>query len=299
MTAQLWTEEVGVELPRAETLAELLRAFNATTERLRSSHETLEDRVRALSIELEQKNRELERQNRLAVLGEMAACLAHEIRNPLGGITLYAGLLERAAVADEHQRDFAGKVLAGVKHLGRLVEDILSYTGNVVPELRPCEIHAVLEDALALWGERVEDRGLAIERRYQPGLVPLEADPDMLERVFLNVFLNAAHAMEGRGRLRLETRTDRRGNGSERVVVSISDTGPGLSAEALSRLFTPFYTSRSKGTGLGLAIAHRVVEGHRGEIRGENLPEGGARFVVALPIDPRPQREVPRCRSSS
>lgn len=270
--------------PGPETLADLMRAFNETTDRLRASHDALQQRVQALSLELEQKDRELGRQNRLAVLGEMAACLAHEIRNPLGGITLYAGLLVREAGAGESQRSLAAKIHAGVQHLGRLVEDILSYSGGVAPQLRTCDLHAVLEDSLALCADRVEERRIRIDRRLAPDPLRFAGDPALLQRVFLNILLNAVQAIEGEGRILLETAAaDAAPDLPARVVVRISDSGPGLSAEARARLFTPFYTGRSKGTGLGLALAHRIVEGHRGTIRAENPAEGGARFVVELP----------------
>ncbi|MBI5366244.1 MAG: hypothetical protein HZA54_04340 [Planctomycetes bacterium] len=279
-----WTEQVSLgESPGPETLAELMRAFNDATERLQAAHGALERQA----AELEQKNQELERNHRLALLGEMAACLAHEVRNPLGGLTLYVGLIEQTAGADPAVRELTGKLRSGVRHLGRVVEDILAYSGNVVPRHAPCDIHAVIEEALDLCDPQIAERGIAVERQYVSAPVALEADPEMLGRVFLNILLNAAEAIVGTGCIRIETRLERGERTPARVQVAIADDGPGLSAEALARLFTPFYTGRSKGTGLGLAIAHRIVEAHGGEISAENSAAGGARFVVTVPVTPR------------
>ncbi len=266
----------------AGALAELMRSFNDTAERLQRSHDLLQERVAELQRELEQKNQELETKRRLAVLGEMAACIAHEIRNPLGGIGLYAGLLQREVAQNQDQARLAERIVSGVKGLNALVEDILTFTGGLQPSVAPVRIEAVLDEALSFCVDRVAERKIRVERRPAAEDARVVADPGMLVRVFLNLFINAIQAMEVGGRLTLETREDPL-DGRPGWLVSVRDTGPGIPAEALARLFTPFYTAKSRGTGLGLAIAARIVESHRGRVEGRNHPDGGAEFVVRLP----------------
>lgn len=266
-----------------EGLADLLKAFNDTTEKLQRSHERLQARVADLSRELEIKNRELERKNRLAVLGEMAACLAHEIRNPLGGLELFATLLERDLAGDPEKLKLLGKIRTGLRGLNGIVEDMLTYTGNISPVKKPCDLHAVCEEALTLAERESVEKAIVVQRVYAQPRLDLTADAGMLQRAILNIVLNAVQAMDRTGTLTLASSIDLAG-GKRVAKLSISDTGSGISEEALPRLFTPFYTGKSKGTGLGLAIAHRIVESHGGTIAGVNNPDRGATFTLRLPL---------------
>ncbi|MBI3099737.1 MAG: sensor histidine kinase [Planctomycetes bacterium] len=266
-----------------EALTDLLKAFNDTTEKLQRSHERLQARVADLSRELEVKNRELERKDRLAVLGEMAACLAHEIRNPLGGLELFATLLERDLAGDPEKLKLLGKIRAGLRGLNGIVEDMLTYTGNISPVKKPCDLQVVCEEALALAERESQEKSIVVQRLYAQPRVELTADAAMLQRAILNVVLNAVQAMDRTGTLTLSTSVET-ANGKRSVRLSVSDTGTGISAEARQRLFTPFYTGKSKGTGLGLAIAHRILESHGGSIEGTNNPDRGATFTLRLPL---------------
>lgn len=254
--------------PDVAALMDLIRSFNETSERLRESHEALQQRVATLTRELEEKNAELARKNRLAVLGEMAACLAHEIRNPLGGVQVYAGLLDRD-LPPEGKR-ILEKMMKGMKDLDALVEDMLAFARDLKPQLRPCDLADVLEPSCA----SAESR-LAVTRDLQRPL-PVMADPTLLSRVFVNIALNAAEM----GAPRLEVVASRHDG---RLRATFRDHGPGIPAEALPKLFAPFFTQKSGGTGLGLAIAHRIVEAHGGTISAANHPGGGAVFTVELP----------------
>ncbi len=264
--------------PAAGDLAELMRLFNASTEQLKASHEKLQARVAELSRELEEKNRELRRKNRLAILGEMAACMAHEIRNPLGGIELYAGLLRRDVGDDPDKAALADKLLAGSRHLNALVTDMLAFTNGVEPRPVPGSPRRTAGEALDLAMHEVTRKRLTVDRRHGAETAEVPFDPELIRRVLLNLVLNAAQAMAAGGTLTLETSADAAG-----ARWSVADTGPGLSDEAMEKLFTPFYTNKAKGTGLGLALAHRIVEAHGGRIEVENRPGTGARFTVVVP----------------
>lgn len=265
-------------------LTDLLASFNATTERLRRSHERLEARVAELTRELEAKNRELARKNRLAVIGEMAACLAHEIRNPLGGIELYAGLLARDTAAQPDAAGLVEKIRSGIRHLNRLVQDMLAFANGVQVHAAPCDLARVAEDALVLAGGALVPKAVSVVRRYAspPESLRVEADSALLQRVFLNIVLNAAEAMEEGGTLTIGMDPAASG-GRAGVAVRFRDTGAGIAPSALEKLFTPFYTSKARGTGLGLSIAHQIVTAHGGTIEAANDPDRGATFTVWIP----------------
>ncbi len=262
--------------PDVASLMELMRSFNEASARLQGSHDQLQARVAELTRELEEKNRELARRNRLALIGEMAACVAHEIRNPLGGIQMWASLLEEDLPAGE-ARTTLEKMMKGLKGLDGLVEDMLAFARDMTLETRPCDLGQVLDEALSAAEHVLAEGRVRVKREAGAGLRVL-ADPPMLARVFLNLLINASQAMRDGGTV---TVSARRADG--RTVATVSDTGPGIPAEALPKLFTPFFTNRSRGTGLGLAIAHRIVEAHGGTIEAANLPGGGAAFRVTLP----------------
>ena len=260
-------------------IAALVRQFNETTSKLDASHEALRARVAELTVELAEKNRELERKNRLAVIGEMSACLAHEIRNPLGAIELYAGLLGRQLAGP--QKELADKVLLAVRSLNDLVGGILTFTAQLHPERRRTSLPGLLEEAIALAARPIEERQVNVVREFAPDAEEAEIDAEMLRRVFVNLVQNGAQAMEAGGTLVVRTRRE---GGS--VVVEVADPGHGIPAEILRRLFSPFFTTRSKGTGLGLAIALRIVEAHGGTIAARNNEAGpGATFTVVIPAE--------------
>ncbi|MCC6739880.1 MAG: sensor histidine kinase [Planctomycetia bacterium] len=266
--------------PDVAALMELMRSFNEASERLKGSHDALQARVAELTRELEEKNRELARKNRLALIGEMAACLAHEIRNPLGGIQMWASILEEDLPEGGEARATLEKMMRGMRGLDRLVEDMLDFARDLQPQPKACDLADILEDALLGAERTLSEKKVTVVRSFARPL-PVRADPALLSRVFLNIAVNAAQAAPEGGRLEVSASRN-----AGRVRATFRDNGPGISAEALPKMFTPFYTSRSRGTGLGLAIAHRIVEAHAGTIAGANHPDGGAAFTVELPEAP-------------
>jgi len=248
-------------------IARLMEVFNRATQKLGRSYA----RIAQLQDELAEKERELNRKTRLETLGRMAANLAHEIRNPLGGIELYASLLRRDLAYDPEKARTLDRILSSVSGLNALVEEMLAFGREPEPHRAPTRLSDLVDGALALAKTALERQGVSVEQDIQDAIVSV--DPAMMQRVFLNIILNAAQAMEKGGRLRIE------GNAEETCFV---DTGPGIPQEILNKLFTPFVTGKAKGTGLGLALAKRIVEAHGGSISAFNNPDGGATLVVRL-----------------
>ena len=260
---------------RERELAGIISAYNDVTDRLKVAHERLTLEVARLHEELRQKNDELRRGERLAALGQMAAGLAHEIRNPLGGIALYASMLERT-LADQPSAATATKIFQGVRALEELVREILEFAQEDRIDVRPCRLKDVLarvsESAAALAEKSEVMVHLAIEGDQ------IHCDPERIHRALANLVVNAVQAAGRQGWVRVVARQDDDG-----VEIEVTDSGPGIDSDHLARIFNPFFTTKASGTGLGLAICHRIIEAHQGVVRAGNVPGGGARFVVRLP----------------
>lgn len=273
------TMESPVEISQREReLAAIISSYNEVTERLKDAHERLGSEVSGLREELRRKNVELRRRDRLAALGEMAAGLAHEIRNPLGGIALYSSMLERELPETSKARGAASKISVGVRTLERLVSDILDFAQE-----RPLQRHVCkLADLLPALDASVEPWAEQCRSEYsfdsKAGGCRLYCDPERLGQTLLNLLMNAVQAAGAQGKAWLAARPKSGG-----VEIEVCDSGPGIPQEHLDRIFNPFFTTKAQGTGLGLAIVHQIVEAHGGTIRAGNRPEGGARFLIWLP----------------
>lgn len=262
-------------------LATLIRAYHDVTERLKASHELLQREVARLRDELSEKNRELARRERLAALGEMAAGVAHEIRNPLGGIGLYASLLERDLGDRPVQFDIARRIGEGVRKMDRIVGDVLAYAGNARPHLRPCSLTEILNAVLeqSLGKARMLNAHLDVGADLHE--LTLRCDPAQIERALVNLVINALDAAGSGGQVWIRRSPRQKTEGF--VGIAVEDNGPGIPRESLHRVFNPFFTTKDNGTGLGLAIVHRIVEAHGGMIRASRREGGGAAFVLQLP----------------
>ena len=229
------------------------------------------------------------RAERLTTLGTVALGLAHEIKNPLGGIKGAAQLLQ-AAVRDPELLRCTDIIIHEVDRLDGLLEQLRELTVPATLHLAPVNIHRVLNDVLALqrqapaWGETT------LRTEFDPSLPSVRGDQAQLTQVFLNLVKNALDALGGHGELGVSTRIEtryhiRRGHGRGQFLsVAVEDTGPGVSAEDQAQLFSPFFSTKAGGTGLGLALCHRIVVEHEGTIAYEPRRGGGARFRVTLPV---------------
>ena len=227
---------------------------------------------------------------RLDAFGEIAAGIAHEVRNPLGGIRGAAEILASRAV-DERARDAAGLIVREVDRIATLVDDLMIFKQGGELVLAPLNIHRVLDDVLDLLSMDPLGAGVKLTREFDPSIPEILGDFDRLVQVFLNLARNALQALEGDGRLLIETRTTldhRLGSASgprlPGVVVTVEDDGPGIPPELRAKVTTPFFTTRRGGTGLGLAVAGHWVARHGGTLRIGDAPGGGTRVRVSLPL---------------
>jgi len=227
------------------------------------------------------------RTEKFAAMGEMAANIAHEVRNPLGSIALSASLLLKG-LADEKSRDRAARILHSVRSVDNKIANLLLFTRKPEPQFRNLCMHDVLRDILRFSGEILEKEGIRLRVRLADGEPVVRADGELLKQVFLNVILNAVQAMRGGGELSFETRLHRDPAltpGMERTIeLRIADTGPGIPEADRKRIFDPFFSTREGGSGLGLAIVHNIIDLHRGSVDVERGERGGSVFTILLPL---------------
>jgi len=229
------------------------------------------------------------RADRLVALGTVALGLAHEIRNPLGGIKGAAQLL-RAGLTDPAHVQATDIIIREVDRLDGLVEQLRSLGTPPRLQLAPQNIHRILNDVLSLQRQAPEWGSTSLRTEFDPSLPAVLGDRAQLTQVFLNLVKNAVEALAGQGELTVVTRIEtryhvrRRSHRNQFLSVTIADDGPGVPEQAQSHLFSPFFTTKPRGTGLGLAVCHRIVSEHGGIIAYEPRPGGGARFRVTLPV---------------
>jgi len=258
-------------------LEAILSAWNDATLRLQQTHEALQAEVARLSDELEEKNRELARHNRLADLGRMAAHVAHEVRNSLQPVSLYMSLLRRRLGADAGSLDILAKVEAGFRALDATVNDLLNFTSHREPRWGSFIASDLVEEIFDSLAPQLEAQGIEVSIDVPPNTV-VHADREMMRRAVLNLVLNAVDAMPEGGELVVTSYNGRAG-----FELEIADSGPGLTPDEAKRVFDPFFTTKSTGTGLGLSIVQRIVEAHGGRVTVMNCPQGGAAFTIELP----------------
>jgi len=288
-------------------LGDVLREYMQVAQRLQQTHSALQREVVRLRRELESKDRELELRRRLAALGELAAGVAHEVRNPLGAIQLYSGLLRDECRVRQFGPglELIGKIEAGIQAIDAVVQDTLALAPRNGP-LGVCDLRQVVARARDAALPVYAGQGVALE--CEAGLrttdgreddVRVRADEAGLQRVIVNLLVNAAEASPSGGVVRVavvRSSTSHSGSPSHSggasqadggrdawVELRVSDEGPGLPDEIRHRIFEPFFTTKPRGTGLGLTIAHRLIEAYGGRLSAANRPAGGAVFTVSLP----------------
>ncbi|HEV7731435.1 MAG TPA: ATP-binding protein [Candidatus Binatia bacterium] len=278
--------------PALRGLTHAFETFTAATTRLESEYAALRARVDTLTNEVEEKNRllaasvererrleaEALRQSRLAAMGEMAAMLAHEVRNPLGAMELFTGLLLQDLREQPDALRLARQVAAGITDLNHLVTNLLEWTRTRTVASEVVDCCALVEDALRYTGDLRAAHTVRVERRYGIASIHASADANLLRPVLLNLIRNALQAMPDGGTLTVEVEAS-----GGTVAIAIGDTGLGVLPGEEDLIFRPFYTTRAKGTGLGLAVVRELVGAMDGRLALASEPGRGAVFTVTVP----------------
>jgi PAS domain S-box-containing protein len=238
-----------------------------------------------LEAEREELRKRLGQTEKLAALGQFVAGIAHELNNPLQGVLGHLELMRTTGAFPKHLRREVQTIYREADRAAKIVRNLLVFAGSRRLSRRVVSLNAVLHKVVALRAAACRAAGIEVVRHYDEQLPRVQSDPLLLHQVFLNMIMNAEHAIAATGRGgRIEITTSVT-PARDRIVATVRDTGTGIPGDTLSRIFEPFYTTKEvgKGTGLGLAIAYGIVQEHGGQILAANHPEGGAVFTVELP----------------
>jgi PAS domain S-box-containing protein len=243
-----------------------------------------------LEVEREELRKRLTQSEKLAALGQFVAGIAHELNNPLQGVLGHLELLRVTGAFPKHLRKEVQTIYREADRAAKIVRNLLVFAGSRRLARRAVSLPPILQKVIALRSAACRAADIEVVRHYDQKMPRVQSDPLLLHQVFLNIMMNAEQAIVATGKPgRIEITSMK---SEDRVITTVRDTGHGISDEALSRIFEPFYTTKEvgKGTGLGLAIAYGIVQEHGGEIIAANHPEGGAMFTVELPTRPGAER---------
>jgi signal transduction histidine kinase len=252
----------------------------ADREKRRSQQlELLNRELAATYRELQDNFEHLRRAEQFSAIGQLAASLAHEIRNPLASIEGAAELLRPGAVSDDMREEFVQIIKKESKRLSRLLTELLDFARPRTPEYQETSLEGIVSSVANLVGVSAGKQNVEIRQYLSPSLPKIDCDPEQLRQVLLNLTMNALQAMPDGGKIDLRVYPQ---NAS--VAIEVRDEGPGIAAADVTKLFSPFYTTKKDGTGLGLAIAQKIMIAHGGLITVDNQKPHGAVFTAILPI---------------
>jgi len=241
---------------------------------VRKAERTIEERAR--------EQRELEAQlsqaERLAALGEMVAGVSHEIRNPLGIIRSTAELLRGVSDSKEKQKTLSNMIIEESSRLDNIVTEFMDFARPQKPNLQECYLGEIIEKNLLFLNPELDKRGISVHDNLNGRSMKLWADPQLLYRSFLNIFVNAIQSMEDGGVITVEVKEEK-----GRYVVGVKDAGSGISGENLKKIFNPFFSTKDKGSGLGLSIVRNIMEAHGGGVEIESQVGSGTKVKITLP----------------
>jgi PAS domain S-box-containing protein len=242
--------------------------------------------------ELEKTQIQLLQSEKMASLGKLAAGVAHQLNNPLGGITLFARLMMEEYDLEEDALKDLNRILKDAERCRDTVKELLEFARQTRHEMRPLDINRAITRTLFLLENQTLFQNIVIERQLSTEIPTVRGDTQQLNHLFMNIILNAAQAMEGHGTLTIKTCLSSDG---ENVVIEITDTGPGIDEETLPHIFEPFFTTKEEGegTGIGLSLVYGIVENHDGKIQATNNTPCGTRFMIELPLSTPEDEENP------
>jgi two-component system nitrogen regulation sensor histidine kinase GlnL len=231
--------------------------------------------------------------DRLATLGEMAAAIAHEVKNPLASIEVMAGVLKRQLAGHSEALDGLDDIIKEAKMANAIVVEVLEFVRPIPLQVERAALDEVIKDSITMAEGKMRRGAVSIDTDIAPNVPDLLADPQQLRQLFSNLLANAFESLEGEGRVEIRATlrpAEEPVEGGDllppQVVIEVRDDGPGMTADDLERIFSPFFTTKPQGTGLGLAIVRNVVDAHDGRITATSAPGRGATFKVTLPVVP-------------
>jgi signal transduction histidine kinase len=230
--------------------------------------------------------------DRLAALGEMAAAIAHEVKNPLAGIEVMAGILKRQLTESPDAQSILGDIIKEAKMANSIVLEVLEFVRPIRLQVERISLGAVIQDAISLAESHAPRGTVTVDVALPEGIAAITGDPHQLRQLFTNLLINAFEALNGRGSVRIEAvqlaeeepAAGPEGHNEPSLQVDVSDDGPGVPPDVMDRIFSPFFTTKPQGSGLGLAIVRKIVDAHDGRIDVSARAAGGTRFRVTLPV---------------
>jgi signal transduction histidine kinase len=231
--------------------------------------------------------------DRLAALGEMAAAIAHEVKNPLAGIEVMAGLLKRQLAGNEDALSILNDIIKEAKMANAIVIEVLDFVRPIRLQVEHVGLSSVVRDAISMAESHVPRGAIEVSVSMPADLSDIQGDPHQIRQIFTNLLTNAFEAMEGRGQVTItaaqipaeeEVAVGSGVKAVPTVLVEVADNGPGVTPEVMEKMFSPFFTTKARGSGLGLAIVRKIVDAHDGRIDVSARPDGGVRFRVTLPV---------------
>ena len=280
--------ETRVQISSRDELGELSEALNSMTESLGRADKELKGWAISLESKVEERSRELmlmeeqlHRSEKLASLGTLSAGVAHEINNPLTGILLYASILGSDKRLDPALKPDVERVISETRRCAGIVKNLLEFSRESLPEKEITILEAILDEVITFFHKQPDFRNIVISKKYCGCLPHISVDPNQIRQVFMNLVINAGHAMPNGGELEILTYCSA---DEKHVCAAIKDNGVGIPEENLARIFDPFFTTKSEGTGLGLSISYGIIENNGGKIEVKSRAGEGTTFVIMLPV---------------
>jgi two-component system NtrC family sensor kinase len=258
-----------------DELQVLVDSFNSMADSLKKRDEQLKEYTTQKIMETE----------RLALVGQLSANVAHELNNPLQGIVAFSHLLLERTTSEDPSRAFLEKIVGQANRARDIIRGLLDFSRQRKPDKTLSDVNSILRDCISLVKNQALFQNIEVIDQLRDDIPMIVVDPSQIERVFVNLIINAAEAMDGSGRLTMKTQFDSQ---EEMLEIQFSDTGHGISEENLDKIFDPFFTTKDigHGTGLGLAISYGIIKSHRGSIHVESVVDKGTTFTISLPLNP-------------
>ncbi|HUU49594.1 MAG TPA: ATP-binding protein, partial [Nitrospinota bacterium] len=264
---------------------------------------------------LKKLEEQAERRNRLMAMGELAVNIAHEIRNPLGSIELFASLLKRELKDNPDNLKLVEHIISSIKSLNHTLSNLLLFTKTQKPAFTDIDIHEFLDNAASFINYNLKQNNICLKRIYGSKNPIIKGDGELLKQVFFNLTLNAIQAMPEGGTLNISTKVldgkfnrkennekninGKNMNGLNLVEIKFVDSGNGIPEGYIKSIFTPFFTTKERGTGLGLAIVHNIIDSHNGFISAKSIKGKGTEFSISIPIERFRQAKTERILNNS